>query len=84
MVSTSALEDDDVVAASVLKAPRSRNGGSGSSVSEQCEDAADGIGLLVGTLTLFSIILLVVFVVHITVISGIEAYWLAKVRRYIP
>lgn len=85
VVSSSASEDADVVSASGLKEhgrgpPPSGDEMGTSSVSGQCEDAAESIGLLVGTITLFSAILLGIFLVHLVGISVIQAYWVAKVR----
>lgn len=76
----------DVVSASVLKqdgrgSPRSNEGGGVSSSSGVCEDAANDIGEMVGTIALFSAILLGILLMHVVIISGIEAYWLAKVRQ---
>lgn len=47
------------------------------------ETSLSDIGALVflGNLGLFAAILLGIFVVHIVVASGAEAYWLSKVRR---
>lgn len=78
--------DVDVVSASVLRKDggepsRSNEVGVISSPSGVCEDAADDIGLLVGTITLFLAIFVGILLVHVAIISGIEAYWLAKVRQ---
>lgn len=37
--------------------------------------------VFVGNIVLFSCILVGIFVVHILVASGVEAYWMSKVRR---
>ena len=58
-----------------------QRGGGVSSSSGVCEDAANDIGEMVGTIALFSAILLGILLVHVVIISGIEAYWLAKVRQ---
>lgn len=77
---------EDVVPASVLRegaggGSRSEKGAGTSFSQGACEDAADDFGLLVGTIAMFSAILLGIFLVHVAVISGVEAYWLAKVRQ---
>lgn len=78
--------DEDVVLASVLRegaggASRSEKGAGNIFTQGACKDAADDFSLLVGTIALFSVILLGIFLVHVAVISGVEAYWLAKVRQ---
>lgn len=56
--------------------------------SEGCvfESGASNIGALVfvGNLILVVGVLLGVFLLHVAVVSGVEAYWLTKVRSCLP
>lgn len=87
-VGTRSASEEDTVSASVLAegvggASQSNKGTGGtSSVPDGvCENAADDIGLFVGTIALFSAIFLGILLVHVAAVSAVEAYWLAKVRR---
>lgn len=56
--------------------------------SEECafdaEESELGVSVFVGNLALVVGILLAVFLLHILIVSGVEAFWLTQVRGASP